>query len=112
MTFTMKVLLIVFFYSVEHVFTPTGSAMKIQGYFELKNYQQTEIAKIENRKVWLTSVYVGNYFNQFIRGQSKQDILKRVIINDITGSSWLFKHFNKLQIIVTDNTSFSNLFSS
>ena len=94
------------------VFTPTGSGMKFQGYFELKNYQLTEIVETENTRVWLTNVYVGKYFNQFVRGQTKEDILKRLINNGSTGSSWLFKRFNKLQVIVTDKTSFSNLFSS
>ena len=36
MIFTMKVLLIVFYF-VQHVFTPTGFGIKFQGYFELKN---------------------------------------------------------------------------
>ena len=86
--------------------------MKFQWYFELKNYQQTKIIEIENTRVWLTNVYVSKLFNRFVRGQTKEDILKRVTINGSTGSSWLFKRFNKLQIIVADKTSFSNLFSS
>ena len=60
----------------------------------------------------MTNVYVGKCFNRFVRGQIKKDILKRVIYNGSTGSSWLFNQFNKLQIFVTDKTSFSNLFSS
>ena len=101
-----------FFHSVQQVFTPTGSEMKIQRYFELKNYEQTEIAKIENARVWLTNVYGEKYFNRFVRGQIKEDILKTVIINCTTVSTWLFKWFNKFQIIVTDKTSFSNSFSN
>ena len=38
----------------------TLSEMKIQGYFELKKYQKTEIAEMENTRIWLTNVYVGN----------------------------------------------------
>ena len=53
----------------------------MQGYFELKNYQQTEIIELENARVWLTNVFVGRYFNEFIRGEMKREILKRVIIN-------------------------------
>ena len=99
-----------FFHSVQQVFTPTGSEMKIEGYFELKNYQQTEIVKIENTRVWLTSLYGGKYFNRSVRGQIKEDILKTVIINCSMSSTWLFKWFNKLHIIVTDKKSFSNSF--
>ena len=86
--------------------------MKFQGYFRLKNYQQIEIAEIENIRVWLTNVHVAKHFNRFARGQIKEDILKRAIINDNTGGSWLFKRFNKVQIIMTDKTSLSNLFSN
>ena len=112
MIFMMKVFLIVFFHSVQQVFTPTGSEMKTQRYFELKNYEQTKTAKIENARVWLTNVYGEKYFNRFVRGQIKEDILKTVIINCTTVSTWLFKWFNKFQIIVTDKTSFSNSFSN
>ena len=61
----------------------------MQGYFELKNYQQTEPVELENTRVWLTNVFVGRYFNEFIWHKMKRDILKRVIINGSTGSSWL-----------------------
>ena len=32
----------------------------------------------------------------------KKDILKRVIVNELTGSSWIFKQFNKMQVIITE----------
>ena len=60
----------------------------------------------------MTNVYGGKYFNRFVRGQIKEDILKTVIINCSTGSTWLFKWFNKPRIVVTDKTSFSNSFSN
>ena len=78
----------------------------MQGYFELKNYQQTEPLQLENTRVWLTNVYIGKYFDEFIWSEMKKDILKRVIINGSAGSIWLFKRFNKLQVIVTDNNAF------
>lgn len=59
----------------------------MQGYADLKNYQQTEVVELENTRVWLTKFFVGRYFNQFIRGEINRDILKRVIINGSTGSS-------------------------
>ena len=39
----------------------------------------------------------------------KKDILKRVIINGSTGSSCLFKRFNKLQVIVTDKSKLKDI---
>ena len=83
----------------------------MQGYVELINYQQTETEELENIRVWLTNVFIGRYFNQYIRGEMKKDIWKRVIINGATSSSWIFKRFNKLQVIVTDRMSFKNVMS-
>ena len=39
----------------------------------------------------------------------KKDILKRVIINGSTGSSWLLKRSNKLQVIVTDKSKHGDI---
>ena len=64
---------------------------KMQEFVEIKNYQQTERVESENIRVWLTNVFVRRYINQFIRGEMKKDILKRVIVNGLTESSWLFK---------------------
>ena len=35
----------------------------------------------------------------------------RVLVDGATGSSWVFKRFNKLQIIATDETNFKNIMS-
>ena len=92
----------------------------MQGCFELKNYQQTEPVELENTRVWLANVFIGRYFsvfvgrylNEFIKSEMKKDILKRVIINESMGSSWLFKHFNKFQVNVTDKSAYKNILSS
>ena len=84
----------------------------MQGCFELKNYQQTEPVELENTWVWLTNVFVGRYFNEFIKSEMRKDILKRVIINESMGSRWLFKGFNKLQVNVTDKSAYKNILSS
>ena len=102
-----------FFYSVQEYFVSArGKEFKMQSYFVLKNYQQTEPAELENTRVWLTNVFVGRYFNEFMKSEMRKDILKRVIINGSTGSSWLFKRFNKLQVIVTDKSAYKNILSS
>ena len=64
-----------FFNSVKDLLV-SGKDYKIQGYFELKNYQQTELVEPENTRVWFTNVFVGRYFNEFIRGEIKKDILE------------------------------------
>ena len=69
---------------------------KMQGYAEIVNFQPTETIELENLRLWVTNVYYGRYFNNVARQKMKQDILKRVIIKGETGSSWHFKHFNKI----------------
>ena len=65
-----------FFKSVQGSFESVrGKEFKIQRYFELKNHQQTEIIELENTRAWLTNVFVGRYFNEFIRGKMKREIL-------------------------------------
>ena len=89
----------------------SGRNYKIHGYVEVVNYQQTEIVNLENTRVWLTNVFKGRHFIPYIRGEIKNDILRRVIINGATGSSWIFKRFSKLQIITTDESNFKNIMS-
>ena len=102
-----------FFNSVQGSFESVrGKEFKMQVYFELKNYQQTETIELENTRVWLTNMLVGRYFNESIRGEMKRNILKRVIINGFMDSSWFFKRFNKLQVIVTDKSAYKNISSS
>ena len=49
------------------------------------------------------SPYEGNYFNDFIFYALKQEILRRVIINGMSGSFWHFKRFISLSVKVLDN---------
>ena len=39
------------------------------------------------------NVYEGVYFNDFIKSNLTNGILKRVIMNGMSGSSWRFKRF-------------------
>ena len=94
------------------MFVSGDKELKMQGYFELKNYQQNEPVELENTRVWLTNVFAGRYYNEFLISEMKEDILKRVIINGSTGSSWLFKHFDKLQVNVTDKSTYNDILAS
>ena len=40
----------------------------------------------------------------------KEDILKRTIVNGSSGGSWLFKRFNKLQVVVTNKSNMKTSF--
>ena len=71
---------------------------KFQGYFEIIN-QQRDPERTEKR-VWLTNVFRFKHFNQFVRGEIKDEIVKRVIVNGQTRSTWYFKRSNRINIIV------------
>ena len=73
---------------------------KFQGYFEIINQQRGSEFNLTDKRVWLTNVYRFKYFNKFVRGEIKDEIIERVIVNGQSGSSWFFKRFNRLNIIV------------
>ena len=100
-----------FLQAVHTRFTPSDE-YKIQGYAEIINQQQGESIVSENTRVWLTNVYTDQYFNPYVRGAIKNDILKTVITNGETGSSWVFKRFKRLQIITTSTKDFKSVISS
>ena len=50
----------------------------------------------------MTDIYVCKFFNEFVKGEIKNDFVKRVIVNEMTGSSWRFKRFERVSNIVTD----------
>ena len=89
----------VFLDTVYNAFKPKGNLLyKFQGYFEIIN-QQREPERTDKR-VWLTNVFCFKHFNQFVRGEIKDEIIKGVIANGQTGSSWYFKRFNRINIVV------------
>ena len=83
----------------------------MQGYAEIINQQQGEFIIAENTRVWLTNTYTAKYFNDYVRGSIKSDIVKRIIINGQTGSSWYFKRFNRLTVITTSVQEAKKIFS-
>ena len=89
----------IFLINVYDVFKPERNLLyKFQEYFEIINQQRDP--EHTEKKVWLTNVFHFKHFNQFVRGEIKEEIIKRVIINGQTGSSWYFKRFNRLNIII------------
>ena len=89
----------IFLDTVYDVFKPERNLLhKFQGYFEIINHQRD--LECTEKRVWITNVFRFKHFNQFVRGEIKDEIVKRVIINGQTGSSWYFKRFNRLNIVV------------
>ena len=70
---------------------------------KLINYQPAEIIQLEqeSRRIWMTDIYSCKFFNGFVRGQIANDLMKRVIINEMSGSNWRFKRFDHITMIVS-----------
>ena len=70
---------------------------------KLINYQPAEIIQLEqeSKRIWMTDIYSLKFFNGFVRGQIKNDLMKRVIINEMSCSSWSFKRFDHITMIVS-----------
>ena len=64
------------------------------------NAKKIDSAPILNSRFWSTEVYRGVYFNDFIFYCLKNDILNKVIINGMSGSSWRFCKFITLTVKV------------
>ena len=97
--------------SVYKTFRPTEDC-KFQGYAEIVNQQRGQDTILEDIRAWLTNSYNSKHFNEFVRGQIRDDITKRIICNDQTGSSWHFKRFERLTVIVVSLDNSVNLFLS
>ena len=79
---------------------------------ELVSYQPIEIIELESKRVWLTDIFTCKFLKQYVRSEIKNDFLKRVIVNGMTGSSWRFKKFERLLIIDTGINRKASVFSS
>ena len=75
---------------------------KFQAYFEIVNQQRKSDNRnfLTDNRSWLTNVYRFKYLNEFLRAELKNEITKRIISNGLTGSSWYFRRFERLNVIV------------
>ena len=95
-----------FLFNVKRVFKPSNNVL-FKGDFSIENIQTAplsspDIADIKSLRYWSTNVYKGVYFNDFIVSEIRNDILKRVINNNLTGSSWHFNRFQYLNLKVVE----------
>ena len=84
----------------------SGSKKWIKCSFIIENIQNSihqGLRPILSSRYWTTSPYEGVYLNDFILFGLKQDILSRIIINGMSGSSWHFKCFIYLSVKILDN---------
>ena len=101
--------------AVHRTFTPQrNQTYKFQAYFELANQQSTPNSDgflTENRS-WLKNAFRFKYFNEFLRGELKNEITKRIINNELTGSRWFFKRFERINVIVVPLTNATKIITS
>ena len=95
-----------FLFNVKTRFKPKNKVF-FKGDFSIENIQNAplispNIIDIKTTRYWSTDVYKGVYFNDFIISEIRSDILRRVIINNLTGSSWHFNRFKHLSIKVIE----------
>ena len=73
----------------------SGSRVIIKSGFSIENDQPVKgIAPISGVRYWSTVSTQMKTFDDFVYFSLKKDILRRVIINTLTGSSWEFRKFN------------------
>ena len=73
--------------------------------FNIENTQNSirlDLEPLLNTRYWATETYDNTYFNDFIFFGLRQDILKQVVINNMSGSAWHFKRFVYLTLKVLD----------
>ena len=73
--------------------------------FIIENTQNSirpDLQPLLNARYWTTRTYDSICFNVFIFHALKQDILKMLINNNMSGSSWYFKRFVYLAVKILD----------
>ena len=71
--------------------------------FVIENIQQPvfeNLGPILNTKYWKTNIYKATYYNDFVFYGMRQNILSKVIVNGISGSSWNFRRFVMISVKV------------
>ena len=88
--------------NVRSRFKPSGLKL-IKCLFVIENIQQSafeNLRPILNTRYWAADVYKAIYFNDFVFYGLRQNILSKVIINSMSGSSWKFCRFVMISLKV------------
>ena len=91
-----------FLKNVRSRFKPSGLKL-IKCLFVIENIQQSafeNLRPILNTRYWTTDVYKATYFNDFVFYGLTQNILSKVIVHDMSGSSWKFRRFVMISLKV------------
>ena len=90
-----------FLKNVSSRFKPSGLKL-IKCSFVIENIQQSmsNLTPVLDTRYWTTDVYNTIYFNDFVFYGLRQNILSKVIVNGMPGSSWKFRRFIMLSLKV------------
>ena len=95
-----------FLLNVNQLYKPKNKVL-FKADFSIENIQNTSVISpntidITNVRYWSSGVYTGIYFNDFIISAIRDDILKRVINNNLSGSAWHFNRFKHINLKIID----------
>ena len=95
-----------FLLNVYRLFKPKNKVL-FKADFSIENIQNASVVSpntidITSVRYWSSDVYSGVYFNDFIVSEIRNDILKRVINNNLSGSSWHFNRFKHINLKIID----------
>ena len=85
-------------------FKPFGPVLFKCG-FTIENIQQSvykNLRPILNTQYWSTDTYQATYFNDYVFHNLKQNILSKVIVNGMKGSSWRFNRIILINLSVLE----------
>ena len=69
--------------------------------FVIENIQRSAFENLRpflNTRYWTTDVYKSTYFNDFVFYGLRQNILSKVIVNGMSGSSWKFRRLVMIRL--------------
>ena len=95
-----------FLLNVYRLFKPKNKVL-FKADFSIENIQNVSVVSpntidITSVRYWSSDVYSGVYFTDFIISEIRNDILKRVINNNLSGSSWHFNRFKHINLKIID----------
>ena len=95
-----------FLLNVSALYKPKNKVL-FKADFSIENIQNASVVSpnttnIVSIRYWSSEVYSRIYFNDFIVSEIRHDILKRIINNNISGSSWRFNRFKHLNLKIID----------
>ena len=59
---------------------------------------QENLVPVANTRYWITEPFKTKYFNDYIFYSLRENILKRVIVNGMSGTCWRFRRFIYLNL--------------